>query len=85
MNKILKTLICLSLAFFGGGLFAAPISAEQARKAVTKWVAARPAAHMEADFVSDEIRDVESVAGQDGKDIFHIVTLREGGVCHHFG
>ena len=79
MNKILKTLICLSLAFFGGGLFAAPISAEQARKAVTKWVAARPAAHMEADFVSDEIRDVESVAGQDGKDIFHVVTLREGG------
>lgn len=58
--------------------FAAPITAEQAVQAAGNWAKFRPAEHMNA-TLGLAVENVSSVAGDDGRALFHVVRLAGGG------
>lgn len=79
MTHMLRKAMPLALSLTASlGVFAAPITAPQAKVAVAKWLADRPAAHMEAKFTSG-VKGVETVRDDGGEGLFHIVTLEGGG------
>lgn len=69
-------MVCAALVA-AWGASAAPITAEQAKRAMTTWVTARPAAHLETQLGA--VATVDSVAGDDGNPLFHVVGLEGGG------
>jgi len=67
----------LVTALLQGEALAAPITAEQAKKGMAKWIRARPAAHIQAKLSA--AAGVRTVSSTDGQHLFHIVNLEEGG------
>ena len=74
----IKWLLSSLLVIAAGVVLAAPITGEQAIRAVNRWVTAIPAAHMNAKLGgSTEV--VKTYAGSDGNALFHVVKISGGG------
>ena len=79
MHRI-KELLASLLAIAVGVVCAAPITPEQAKRAVNKWLVARPSAHMNARLGSAPAPvPVETVADAGGNALFHVVRIADGG------
>lgn len=79
MHRI-KELLASLLAIAVGVVCAAPITPEQAKRAVNKWLVARPSAHMNAKLGSAPAPvPVETVADAGGNALFHVVRIADGG------
>lgn len=70
--------MAFAAVFFSASLaLAAPISAEQAQKAMSKWIRSRPAAHMDAHLGS--VKSARTATNTSGEPIFHVINLETGG------
>ena len=62
----------------GTAVFAEEVTGEQAKTAVRNWVRRSPM-QMTAAFVSDDVRLSQTSRGDDGKALYHVVEMEDGG------
>ena len=78
MKKTTTFLLMAAALFAAAPLQSAEVSADQARIAARNWLRRNPKP-LQAKYASANVTTVRSVAGDDGKSLFHVADVGDGG------